>query len=116
MPIRDIPRGGGEWKARQPKSPLNHGTQRVGIIFSNTTKNYWTMTVRELYNWCKACRHKDPEVYLCKDWEEGSEDGCLTDLYKLNDICTQTSVIDDGLDFVDVHEVILSFDEVKAGR
>ena len=38
MPIRDIPRGGGEWKARQPKSPLNHGTQRAGVFFFEYNK------------------------------------------------------------------------------
>lgn len=72
------------------------------------------MTVRELYNWCKACRHKEAEVYLCKDWEQLDEDGNLTDLYKLRDITTYTAIVDDGLDFVDVTEVILDFEEERA--
>lgn len=72
------------------------------------------MTVRELYNWCKACRHKEAEVYLCKDWEQIDEDGELTDLYKLRDITTHTAIIDEGLDFVDVTEVILDFEEERA--
>ena len=72
------------------------------------------MTVRELYNWCKACRHKEPEVYLCKDWEQVDENGILTDLYHLNDVTEQTVIIDDGIDFVDMHEVLLCFDEQMA--
>lgn len=72
------------------------------------------MTVRELYNWCKACRHKDAEVYLCKDWEQVDENGILTDLYHLNDVTEQTVIIDDGIDFVDMHEVLLCFDEQRA--
>lgn len=72
------------------------------------------MTVRELYNWCKACRHKEAEVYLCKDWEQLDEDGNMTDLYKLRDITTQTVIVDDGLDYVDMTEVILDFEEERA--
>lgn len=72
------------------------------------------MTVRELYNWCKACRHKEAEVYLCKDWEQLDEDGNMTDLYKLRDITTQTMIVDDGLDYVDMTEVILDFEEERA--
>ena len=72
------------------------------------------MTVRELYNWCKACRHKEAEVYLCKDWEQVDENGILTDLYHLNDVTEQTVTIDDGIDFTDMHEVLLCFDEQRA--
>ena len=72
------------------------------------------MTVRELYNWCKACRHKETEVYLCKDWEQVDENGILTDLYHLNDVTEQTVIIDDGIDFTDMHEVLLCFDEQRA--
>ena len=57
---------------------------------------------------------KDAEVYLCKDRDELDEDNCLVDLYRLNDVCEQVVIVDDGLDFTDVHEVILCFDEVRA--
>lgn len=57
---------------------------------------------------------KTAEVYLCKDWEELDEDNNLTDLYHLNDVCQQTIIVDDGLDFTDIPEVILCFDETKA--
>jgi hypothetical protein len=72
------------------------------------------MTVRDLYNWCKACRHKDAEVYLVKDWEEVDEEGCLTDLYRLRDISTQIVIVDEGMDYRDVYEVLLDFDTEKA--
>ena len=61
------------------------------------------MTVRELYNWCKAQRNKDAEVFMCKDWEQVDEDGNLTDLYRLNDVTTQT-----------LYVVLLEFDEKPA--
>ena len=72
------------------------------------------MTVRELYNWCKACRNKDAEVYMVKDWDQFDENGTLTDLYRLKDISTQYIILDDGLDFVDVPEVLLEFEEERA--
>lgn len=72
------------------------------------------MTVRELYNWCKACKNKDAEVYMVKDWDQVDENGTLTDLYKLKDINTQYIILDDGLDFVDVQEVLLEFEEERA--
>lgn len=74
------------------------------------------MTVRELYNWCKACRYKDAKVYFVKDWEQVDEDGILTDLYELDDVCMQTVILDAGLGFVDVHEALLSFKERRAGQ
>ena len=72
------------------------------------------MTVRELYNWCKACRHKEAEVYLVKDWEQLDEDNNLTDLYRLDNVSEQVVIVDDGMDFTDIHEVLLCFEEKKA--
>ena len=66
-----------------------------------------------LYN-TAAKMPKNAEVYLCKDWEMLDEDNCLCDLYRLNDVCKQCVFIDDGLDFVDIDEVILCFDEERA--
>lgn len=57
---------------------------------------------------------KDAEVYLCKDWEELDEDNNLTDLYRLEDVCEQVTFVDDGLDFTDIHEVILCFSGTRA--
>ena len=72
------------------------------------------MTVRELEKWCKSYKHKEAEVYLCKDWADIDENGMLNDLYRLNDITSQLRIVDDGLDFIDIDEVILCFDEEKA--
>ena len=72
------------------------------------------MTVRESYNWCKTQRNKDAEVYLCKDWEDIDEDGYLTDLYRLCGISKQNVILYDGMDFVDVEEVILVFENERA--
>ena len=72
------------------------------------------MTVRELYNWCKAQRNKDAEVFMCKDWEQVDEDGYLTDLYRLSGVVDQTYYIETGMDFMEIREVILEFDEKPA--
>ena len=72
------------------------------------------MTVQDLYNWCKAFRHKEAEVYLVKDWKEVDEDGNLNDLYRLRDITTQVVIVDDGFDFKDVYEVLLDVDPERA--
>lgn len=72
------------------------------------------MTVRDLYNWCKAYPHKDAEVYLVKDWEQFDEQGALTDLYRLGGISDQLVVEDTGLDFTDIHEVLLEFETERA--
>lgn len=78
-----------------------------------TAKNE-NMTVKELYNWCKAQRDKDAEVYVCKDWEQIDEDGNLTDLYRVRDVVMQHRVIDVGLDFEEESEAILDVDENRA--
>lgn len=57
---------------------------------------------------------KDAEIYLCKDWEQLDEDNNLTDLYPLIGISEQVVIVDDGMDFVDIHEVIVEFDNEKA--
>jgi hypothetical protein len=72
------------------------------------------MKVRDLYNWCKAYKHKDAEVYLVKDWEQIDEEGNLTDLYRLTNIADQMVIIDNGMDFEEEHEVILDFESERA--
>ena len=72
------------------------------------------MTVRELYNWCKAFKYKDAEVYLVKDWEQVDEDGNLTDLYLLNDMTYQCVVVDMGMDFENCYEALLEVSEEQA--
>lgn len=57
---------------------------------------------------------KDAEVYLCKDWEMLDENNQLFDLYRLNDVCHQVNIVDEGLNFVEYNEIILCFDEERA--
>ena len=72
------------------------------------------MTVRELYNWCKAFKYKDAEVYLVKDWEQVDEGGNLNDLYRLNDMTYQCVVVDMGMDFENVYEALLEVSDEQA--
>lgn len=57
---------------------------------------------------------KDAEIYMCKDYEQCDEAGNLTDLYRLNYICHQVVIIDEGLDWKDETEVLLEFDNQRA--
>lgn len=73
------------------------------------------MTVQELIKELRKLP-KEANVYLVKDWEMLDEDNCLTDLYELEDVCKQTTFVDEGLDFVDIDEVLLCFSERRAGE
>lgn len=53
---------------------------------------------------------KDAEVYFVKDWGQTDDNGCLTELAPLVGVSEQIEVMDTGLDFEDVHEVLLEFD------
>ena len=72
------------------------------------------MTVRELYNWCKAFRHKDAEVFLVKDWGQVDENSNLTDLYRLSEITTQCVIIEAGMDLIAKYEALLVVEENPA--
>lgn len=71
------------------------------------------MTVAEAIKYLKKYP-KDAEIYLCKDYEQCDEDGNLTDLYRLNGICHQVVIIDEGMDWKDVTEVLLEFENKVA--
>ena len=59
-------------------------------------------------------RHpKDCEIYLCKDWEQLDDNGNLCDLYRLQDVTSQTYYEDMGIECVEVTEVIMDFGNVK---
>ena len=64
------------------------------------------MTVKELI---KELKHypADSKVYIVKDWDTFDEDGILTDLTEVDEIGSQTVIIDEGLDFTDITEVLL---------
>ena len=72
------------------------------------------MTVQELYNWCKAFKHKEAEVYLVGDEEIVDEEGWLSDLYHVTDISHQSPVIDLGMEAKEIHEVLIYVDKERA--
>lgn len=72
------------------------------------------MTVKELYNWCKAQKDKNAEVFMVKDWDQVDEEGYLTDLYRLSDVTHQTHYIETCMDFMEIKEVILEFEPQPA--
>lgn len=67
------------------------------------------MTVKELIKELKKYPHQDAEVFTVGDWDQ-VEDGMLTDLHKLCDVCDQLQVVDIGLDFEDEYQVLLVFE------
>lgn len=72
------------------------------------------MTVKELQTLLKGCRHKDAEVYLCKDWFAVNDQGNLTELYPVTGIAEQCEIVDLGMDFEDEYQVIIEVSETKA--
>lgn len=56
---------------------------------------------------------KDWEIYLCKGWEQLDDNGNLCDLYRLQDITSQTYYEDMGIECVEVTEVIMDFGNVN---
>lgn len=56
---------------------------------------------------------KDCEIYLCKDWEQLDDNGNLCDLYRLQDVTSQTYYEDMGIECVEVTEVIMDFGNVN---
>lgn len=72
------------------------------------------MTVKEALKELKKYP-KDAEIYLVKDWtQECDEQGCFTILYRLRDITDQQLVVEDGMDWKDVTEVLLDCEEEPA--
>ena len=56
---------------------------------------------------------KDCEIYLCKDWEQLDDNGNLTNLYRLQDVTSQTYYEDMVIECVEVAEVIMDFGNVN---
>lgn len=56
---------------------------------------------------------KDCEIYLCKDWEKLDDNGNLTNLYRLQDVTSQSYYEDMGIECVEVTEVIMDFGNVN---
>lgn len=64
------------------------------------------MTVKELINELKKMP-KDAKVYTVNDWEAVDDNGCLTDLHEIIETNHQVEIVDMGLEFEDIHEVLL---------
>ena len=56
---------------------------------------------------------KDCEIYLCKDLEQLDDNGNLTNLYRLQDVTSQSYYEDMGIECVEVTEVIMDFGNVN---
>lgn len=67
------------------------------------------MTVKELKRELSRMPD-DAKIYLVKDWD-AIENGVLTDLAELTGVSSQIEVVDNGLDFEDLYEVLLEFEE-----
>lgn len=64
------------------------------------------MTVKELIKELKRMP-QDAKVYTVNDWDAVDDNNCLTDLHEIIEINQQVEVIDMGLEFEDIHEVLL---------
>lgn len=69
------------------------------------------MKVKELVKELKRY-DQNADVVLVKDWED-VEDGILVDRYLLNSVTSQTIIEDQGLEFIDIQEVILEFENER---
>lgn len=68
------------------------------------------MTVRELRK-ALVGLPSDAEVYVVRDWTRTDEDGNLDDLAVVADVHTQIVVVDEGMDFRDVTEILIEMRE-----
>ena len=72
------------------------------------------MTVAEAIKQLKKYP-KDAEIYLVKDWEqECDEQGCFQILYRLRSITYQEPIVEDGMDWEQITEVLLDCEEEPA--
>lgn len=56
---------------------------------------------------------QDAEVYVVGDWEKYDEFGNLSDLKAVYDVSSQNIVIETGMDFEDVTEVLIEVREAE---
>ena len=56
---------------------------------------------------------QDAEVYVVGDWEKYDEFGNLSDLKAVYDVSSQNIVIDTGMDFEDVTDVLIEVREAE---
>lgn len=70
------------------------------------------MTIKEFIKALKQYP-QDAEVYVVGDWEKFDEFGNLTDLKAVYDVTSQIIVIDTGMDFEDVTQVLIEVREAE---
>ena len=70
------------------------------------------MTIKEFIKALKQYP-QDAEVYEVGDWEKYDANGNLTDLKAVYDVSSQNVVIDMGMDFEDVTEVLIEVREAE---
>lgn len=70
------------------------------------------MTIKEFIKALKQYP-QDAEVYVVGDWEKNDESGNLSDLKPVYDVSSQNVVIDMGIDFEDVTEVLIEVREAE---
>ena len=70
------------------------------------------MTIKEFIKELKRYP-QDAEVYVVGDWEKYDEFGNLSDLKPVYDVSSQNVVIDLGIDFEDVTEVLIEVREAE---
>lgn len=70
------------------------------------------MTIKEFIKALKQYP-QDAEVYVVGEWEKYDEFGNLSDLKPVYDVSSQNIVIDTGLDFEDVTEVLIEVREAE---
>lgn len=70
------------------------------------------MTIKEFIKELKRYP-QDAEVYVVGDWEKYDEFGNLSDLKAVYDVSSQNVVIDIGMDFEDVTEVLIEVREAE---
>lgn len=70
------------------------------------------MTIKEFIKALKQYP-QDAEVYVVGDWEKYDEFGNLTDLKAVYDVTSQNVVIDKGMYFEDVTEVLIEVREAE---
>lgn len=56
---------------------------------------------------------QDAEVYVVGDWEKYDEFGNISDLKAVYDVSSQNVVIETGMDFEDVTEVLIEVREAE---
>ena len=56
---------------------------------------------------------QDAEVYVVGDWEKYDEFGNISDLTPVYDVSSQNVVIETGMDFEDVTEVLIEVREAE---